>query len=368
MARATARPPPSLAAGPRQAPADPLAEMQQCIEEAQRSLKPPRVFFNEAVEVRPLVFYPWEKSQRVIRWGSTAALHADRDAKRQLFLEARGKAKPLETATAARKSHKKRSLKGPGWYVLDTGASVHVVGKGILGNEAEHFFENAPEIDLITCNGKVTSDTVVPVRIAALGGTTRMRVLDDSDPLLSVGQLVKAGCTFAWPPSGPFLITPTGCKIILKVDSHNPVLDDECVVEPPSGGRQRLGSLKGGEPPEHPSETPVTGGAQSSTGSGGGTERERKRSALNDVPSCIAKPQPRQRTESDVSNISADSAGVPDLVQSDDEGEKPKDDVGDDEEDDEEFMCEPCEPSTRDRLIAEANSLEHKLHHGTKNP
>ncbi len=116
---------------------------------------------------------------------------------------------------------------------------MHAMGRNRLGPGAFSMFENAPSINVVTANGTVNADTVLPTHVGMLGAAVRFYIMDQADPLLSIGQLVEQGFGFAWPPSGPTLTTPDGDVIHLKVDSNNPILDGGCRVEK-SGRRKKV--------------------------------------------------------------------------------------------------------------------------------
>ena len=218
----------------------------------------------------------------------------------------------------------------PGYWILDTGASLHAVGRNQLGPGADRYAEPAAEVQVHTANGKITANTCVPINIGILGRTVRPHLLESADALLSVGQLVKEGFTFGWPSTGPFLVTPDGRRILLRVDQENPVLDETCEVD----GIDRC--MPCGVATEG---TYAEGGATSST--------------------APAAPAPIRGDDSD---------GVPDLIASDDEGDDQHVRHYDSDADNEESDVEESRVSRRERLLAVANTLAHQLCHEPKNP
>ena len=246
---------------------DQLSGLRAIHEETKASCKRAhrQVLFNDAIEIIPYHIPLCERHGRVIRWGSTQAFQKAAAERRRVFRERKGLS-PRQCAASQKPASKWRCIV-PGWYILDSGASMHAMGRNRLGPGAFSMFEEAPAISVITANGTVDADTVLPTHVGMLGTIVRSYIMDQADPLLSIGQLVAEGFGFAWPPSGPTLTTPDGDVIHLRVDNNNPILDGDCRVVK-NGGRRKLNAGRKKETVEEqiaPEETPITGGGPSSS-------------------------------------------------------------------------------------------------------
>ena len=141
------------------------------------------VLFNDAIEFIPYHIAPHERHERVFEWGSTRRFLELAAERRKQFRERKGLS-PRQCAASQKPKSKWRCIV-PGWYILDSGASMHAMGRNRLAPGAFSMFENAPAISVVTANGTVDADTVLPTHVGMLGTVVRFYIMDQADPLLS---------------------------------------------------------------------------------------------------------------------------------------------------------------------------------------
>jgi len=112
-------------------------------------------------------------------------------------------------------------------WIIDSGSAFDIVDQGSLTQkERETVRRVADPTTLVTANGAIEADEVLPVRISDLGLKADALVLRDSPSVLSLGKrIMEEGFSFSWSPnSAPVLTSPTGRKIFLDVVHNVPFL------------------------------------------------------------------------------------------------------------------------------------------------
>jgi hypothetical protein len=111
--------------------------------------------------------------------------------------------------------------------VLDSGSAFDIVGRSSLSRSATKRIVTSPcPPQLITANGRVDADKVLPLELKNAGITTNALVLEDSPSVLSLGKrCLEEGYSFVWPAHGePVLTRPDGRKVKLVVHQNVPML------------------------------------------------------------------------------------------------------------------------------------------------
>jgi hypothetical protein len=120
---------------------------------------------------------------------------------------------------------------------IDSGASYSISGQpSALGEELHR--ERMDEPMNLACVGGTTEVLdLVTVENPMLGEITALHV-ENSPPLLSLGQLVQKGYSFMWDPETfqqPLLIRPDGYRVPLDVENLTPVLGRKACFAAPIG-------------------------------------------------------------------------------------------------------------------------------------
>ena len=116
-------------------------------------------------------------------------------------------------------------------YLMDSGASFHVIGKDDLTEtEKETNYDLDEPLIMDTASGDAKATNGCTAYVQELGFEVQAVVLEKSPPLLSMGLLVRDhGCSFKWSKeSGPRLIASTGktlhCGLVHNVPTIVPVI------------------------------------------------------------------------------------------------------------------------------------------------
>ncbi len=112
--------------------------------------------------------------------------------------------------------------------VADTGSAHHIRGqKDIPPEQAQCIEEAEIPLTLTTANGTIPVTQKIATKIARLGCTKDMYVLEDSPSVVSIGRLaLDDGYDFYWLTKDrvAILVRPDGNKIILDIHNCTPVL------------------------------------------------------------------------------------------------------------------------------------------------
>ena len=182
-----------------------------------------KVFFNEAVEVRFYKFSVWERTWRRIVPGSTKKVWTDLQARYAERFRSQGKA----YAATPKVDQKLRMI--PGRWLGDTGASWHMcapddIHPSLLRRKG---IPTDREIWLDTANGPIKANRKVHIGHPKLPMDIDPLLLDNSPPVMSVGKFcMEEGYGFYWlPGEPPFLLSPTGEKLVFEVQNNVPYLN-----------------------------------------------------------------------------------------------------------------------------------------------
>ena len=97
-----------------------------------------------------------------------------------------------------------------------------------------------------TANGVVQPDSQVPIFIPALSATYVPLVMQASPGVLSLGKrCMEEGYGFHWEatePHNPYLVTPSGNRVGLKVDHFCPYLESNVNMECPAKDTEDKGT------------------------------------------------------------------------------------------------------------------------------
>jgi len=138
---------------------------------------------------------------------------------------------------------------GCGWDLVDQRNVAHMLG-------ARQQIRSGPK--LWTANGIVQPDSKVMIHIPVLDDNYTPLVMQDSPDVLSLGRrCMDEGYSFRWDakgPTRPYLVTPQGTVVMLRVDHYCPYLDVSAnwacpAFEPDSAGARALESRMGVEGP-----------------------------------------------------------------------------------------------------------------------
>ena len=107
-------------------------------------------------------------------------------------------------------------------YILDSGASFHLVDPGTLTEEEKQTIETIPDpITLETANGEVTVDQRCLIRVKEMDVQLWAFLHTDTVCVISLGLIVgRAGFTFNWQPGKAPTLT-RGKKMITSQPSFN---------------------------------------------------------------------------------------------------------------------------------------------------
>ena len=115
--------------------------------------------------------------------------------------------------------------------MIDTGASCHILSPDDIDKENRKKIKSLDSpFHLTTANGRIEVDKCIRARNGKAGRSYEAIVLEDSPPVISVGQwCMKDGWSFKWPAYGtPYLVNPKGKKKInLAVHHYVPYLTEK---------------------------------------------------------------------------------------------------------------------------------------------
>ena len=236
------------------------------------------------------------------------------------------------------------SPKGPNRFILDSGASFHIISRtDLTEDQIKSIYKMDAAIEIETVNGTVSTTEVVDLVLLGLWDhEITAIVVDGSPPLISLGRLCFLnGFSFKWPKSRcPKLFTPDGFPIPLEIDEFVPHV-------------------------HHRGADHAYCGAVATAMD---TELSESLAEADDCSEDVHRFSSTVDVKMHPSSTSSSSSSK-DLVPMSTKGEA---DVSLEAEADDELRCRPCDgtstPERETRLRKEAVSLKHLLTHLPKNP
>ena len=114
-------------------------------------------------------------------------------------------------------------------YVLDTGASYHIINKGAIASRSQREYAAPRPVGLDTANGKINLSMQVDTDVEVLSLQLTALIADRASNLISLGRLcMEQNCTFIWHPgSHPRLWDADGREVKVEVHHFVPYLDPQ---------------------------------------------------------------------------------------------------------------------------------------------
>ena len=121
------------------------------------------------------------------------------------------------------------------WWLMDTGCPLDLTGIKTMSQDMKDSIEKCEDpVVLETPAGTVKAKRRACVQVEDLGEDVEPLALKDSPDVLSIGRrCVEHGYGFHWDPfsEDPFLVTPNGDKVKLRVFDYVPYLPDKWNAE-----------------------------------------------------------------------------------------------------------------------------------------
>ena len=126
-------------------------------------------------------------------------------------------------------------LAGVTKWLLDTGASHHLVGKQWLTNVKQNMYKVKVPLCLTTANKNISVDDCIDIQVKAIDEDITAYCLPDCPPALAVGRLtIERGYDFwlpAWSHTAVFT-RPDGVKVFAAMEDYTPILTESVLAMP----------------------------------------------------------------------------------------------------------------------------------------
>jgi hypothetical protein len=162
----------------------------------------------------PMVFY--HEVERMRSFGDVLAARAKRKASR------------TDDPSAACAALNDNTAVLPDYWVADTGSPVDLIGAdNVLPGTTLYPLNSARTFN--TANGRTRANNSVRVDSSALGTSVNPLVLENTPPVLSIGQrVIRDNWKFEWTQSaGPVFTKPDGATIQMSVKNFVPIIVED---------------------------------------------------------------------------------------------------------------------------------------------
>ena len=124
-------------------------------------------------------------------------------------------------------------------WLLNTGSGFDLVSRTTAERVRSHIFKSGSVLTMQTANGMTTSADAVLAGVPEMGIQVTANILESTPSVLSVGKrCMLDGCSFVWnADSEPYMVLPTGKRVVLTVSGFCPYLPANF------GGERQSGQL-----------------------------------------------------------------------------------------------------------------------------